>query len=421
MDLSYLDGKTGHLLWVAQTFTICAVFAMLWLHKKKRLFLLFFSLGFLSSAIGSVDALLPLERPTAFSFGAIIALCFWNCGAFHAQGRRFQPWLFAPLLIYAVGWLLFSGYSNKFALLLAFHTASVIGHTLLALTILTVEGHRSGTRKVLGILLVTYGLVMCAISIVAFLIGTYDVGTAATISLIHKFVALFGLTLILMLAAKMVISDTECRLTHLALTDHLTNIYNRRALERLFTAHKDATGKNGQFISITMFDIDHFKKINDEYGHAFGDFVLKSFVQLVQKKLRSDDSFIRMGGEEFAVISKIDDLSQASKLAERIRIEFGNLSLNLEGRKMHATVSAGIAAQEVGEADLYRLLSMADRGLYAAKQAGRDRCVIHDENTSVVIPSSLRDPGDEIETYTDKQVAVLKRISAIADAHKVAP
>lgn len=421
MEFNFLDGKTGHLLWIVQTLTISGVFVTLWFHNRAHLFHLLFAFGFFTSAMGSAIGYFSANTIALAAFVSVSAHGFWICAIYLAQGRHSTTWFAVPSLVMLTALLIPMVRNNEAAIFLAFHASNVIGFGLQAATLLSTPGYRSGTRKFLAIALVSYSVVLMVMHFTSVFAVSAESSQNSIINAALNGSSLLGLTLILMSAAKMVIEDMERNLTHLALTDHLTGIYNRRALDKIFQEKRREAHDAQQFIAITMFDIDHFKKINDQHGHAFGDHVLKCFVQLVLRHLGQNDDFIRMGGEEFAVISKISDLSEAAKLAEKIRIDFGNLILQQEEKRMTATVSAGIAAERIARADLYALLSMADRGLYAAKKGGRDRCVIYDEMTSVVIPSQQRDPTAELENYTDKQVAVLNRISAIAEAHRSAP
>jgi diguanylate cyclase (GGDEF)-like protein len=421
VDIATIDPKTGILLWSAQTMTISAVFIMLWLHKTNRLFYLFFAIGFCLSSIG---AGISYFFNFALPFGPclpLLAYSFWLMGILNAQDRKFEPWVFSPLLVYIAALLIPILRDNDQLILISKHVAGLIGFCLLSISLMTTRDHKSLTRKFLAIFLICFGLIIAFLGTVAPMLS--QIGSYYSIAFViaQSATTIFGLTIILMSAAKMVIEDNERRLTHLAHTDHLTGVYNRRALETIFDQARSQVENSDQFIAIAMFDIDHFKKINDQHGHAFGDYVLTSFVKLVSERLGPNDDLIRMGGEEFAVISRLTTFGEAARLAEKLRIDFGNLPLRVGAKAVRATVSAGIAAQPIADTDLYVLLSMADRGLYAAKKAGRDRCVIYDESTSVTIPSSERDTSDEIEINTDKQVAVLNRIAAIAEAHKSAP
>jgi len=123
-----------------------------------------------------------------------------------------------------------------------------------------------------------------------------------------------------------------------------------------------------------MLDVDHFKSINDKYGHVFGDFILRSCAQIIQQTLRSSDLIARYGGEEFGIIMPYTDLDGAVKLMERVRKQVEGNIFNGEGESCRITVSIGIAAGQpnLGATEIVKL---ADRALYLAKENGRNQVV----------------------------------------------
>lgn len=170
--------------------------------------------------------------------------------------------------------------------------------------------------------------------------------------------------------------EVERILTHDASTDSLTGLANRRAFDRALNA--ELTGiQNGKVAGcLAMFDIDHFKSVNDRYGHATGDDVLKGFAEILKRALREADTVARFGGEEFVVIIKGADITNAHATCERIRATFAGSACQAEdGRVVRATVSAGIAQLAAGST-VDELLAAADAALYRAKTAGRNRLVL---------------------------------------------
>jgi diguanylate cyclase (GGDEF)-like protein len=155
------------------------------------------------------------------------------------------------------------------------------------------------------------------------------------------------------------------QLSHLATHDPLTGVRNRRGLTDVLAAHPDA--------ALLVCDLDHFKQVNDRYGHDVGDRVLERFGELLRELSRADDVPMRLGGEEFCVILPGTDRAGAIRAAERLRAETSRRMRGLipEG----VTVSIGVALNPESNLDAQTLLAAADRGLYAAKQAGRDRSV----------------------------------------------
>ncbi|RMM84446.1 CHASE domain-containing protein/sensory box histidine kinase [Pseudomonas coronafaciens pv. striafaciens] len=162
----------------------------------------------------------------------------------------------------------------------------------------------------------------------------------------------------------------EQELRELSVTDVLTGAYNRRYFQDRMQAELKRVDRHGGHLSIIMLDIDHFKRINDRFGHAAGDQVLKAISEKISHRLRSDDVFCRLGGKEFMVVCPGTRGAQAYQLALSLREELRNQVI--EGVDHVVTASFGIASLRAGEG-IDAMLLRADSGVYAAKQAGRDR------------------------------------------------
>ena len=157
-----------------------------------------------------------------------------------------------------------------------------------------------------------------------------------------------------------------------ALTDPLTGLFNRRGLVEAARelAEKHAR-KAGKPVAMLAFDLDHFKSVNDRFGHALGDDVIKLFASTASSSLRLTDFVVRLGGEEFAAIMP-GTLEDGMVVAERIRAAFEAAGRTVSGRYVGVTVSVGVAAHETA-ANIDALLARADAALYAAKANGRNR------------------------------------------------
>ena len=161
----------------------------------------------------------------------------------------------------------------------------------------------------------------------------------------------------------------EEELRTLSITDALTGIHNRRYFQQRLHTEVQRAARRGAALAVIMLDIDHFKRINDRHGHALGDQVLRSLCQRVLQRLRRSDVFCRLGGEEFVVLCPDTDQRQALALAEQL---VQGLRRDPVAEVGFVTASFGVASWRAGEsADA--LLRRADAGVYAAKQAGRDR------------------------------------------------
>ncbi|MFG0851692.1 diguanylate cyclase [Pseudomonas sp. FYR_2] len=165
------------------------------------------------------------------------------------------------------------------------------------------------------------------------------------------------------------LKGVEEELRALSVTDSLTGIHNRRYFQERLKVELEQAQRDGLTLAVIMLDIDHFKHINDRFGHAVGDRVLRSLCQRIGQRLRRTDVFCRLGGEEFMVLCPGSDAEQARLLALELWHGLRNVPVDGVGK---VTASFGVAGWRPGEgADA--LLLRADAGVYAAKQAGRDR------------------------------------------------
>jgi two-component system, cell cycle response regulator len=167
----------------------------------------------------------------------------------------------------------------------------------------------------------------------------------------------------------------------LSMTDPLTGIYNRRYLLRHLGRELRRAQRFGGDVSLLLLDIDHFKQVNDTYGHAVGDQVLKNLTRVVGKCLhRKTDWCARLGGEEFAVVLEGTALQEASICAEKIRDAVVNTSIDKTAGRILITVSIGVSAlgefADSSAATVQTLLERADNALYASKSSGRNRVTL---------------------------------------------
>ncbi len=172
-------------------------------------------------------------------------------------------------------------------------------------------------------------------------------------------------------AAELAISNR--RLEHAAMTDLLTGLPNRRAGMDALAKTWGASVRTGQPVAALMIDVDRFKSINDQYGHAVGDLVLQEVARGIQAAARKDDSVSRIGGEEFLLVCHNADARTALLAAERLRKTVKALKINIAGLEVQVSVSIGVANRENGMLDTDDMVLAADKALYAAKNAGRNR------------------------------------------------
>jgi diguanylate cyclase (GGDEF)-like protein len=166
---------------------------------------------------------------------------------------------------------------------------------------------------------------------------------------------------------------------NLASYDTLTGLYNRRYFEERFGTEVQQAFVNKTSLSLILIDIDHFKKVNDTFGHPEGDKILRSVASLLKNSVRKKDTVARYGGEEFILILPEVNLEAASMIAERIRRLVESTSFDVGSAHIHATISLGISSFPSHRArSKEELLKMADLALYHAKGEGRNRVSLYD-------------------------------------------
>lgn len=170
---------------------------------------------------------------------------------------------------------------------------------------------------------------------------------------------------------------TEEELLRLAATDPLTGAFNRREFTAIADREALRSSRYHHSLSILILDLDHFKKLNDTYGHAAGDKALQRFTTLCCNALRNVDIFGRWGGEEFVALLPETDIEGAAIIAERLRKIVADNVLNYNEYKIQFTVSIGIAQYKDAETSIDVPLSRADSAVYDAKKAGRNRISVY--------------------------------------------
>ena len=170
------------------------------------------------------------------------------------------------------------------------------------------------------------------------------------------------------------------RLSELSLTDPLTGAYNRRALDTFLKSRLSESSRHGIPVSCIMFDIDHFKNVNDSHGHHVGDIVLKDISELVRGLCRQEDALIRYGGEEYLVILFHTPREGAEIFGERVRECVAEHDFKSGDLEIKITISGGIASQPEDDlpVDPEAMIKLADQRLYTAKRNGRDQVVSSD-------------------------------------------
>lgn len=178
--------------------------------------------------------------------------------------------------------------------------------------------------------------------------------------------------------------ELEEKLRHLASTDPLTNISNRRHFLDVAKREVARALRYNHSLSVVCWDIDHFKKINDTYGHAAGDDAIRAISNAGVDQCRQENDLLgRMGGEEFAFLLPETNLKSAHILAERLRAAIEMTGIPIDGKKKYLTCSFGVAERLPEETDITETLKRADQALYRAKEAGRNRVELDQQEPAI--------------------------------------
>lgn len=171
----------------------------------------------------------------------------------------------------------------------------------------------------------------------------------------------------------MEIETLQAALVRAARIDSLTGLQNRASVLAAFDREMSRCERSATSFSLAIFDLDHFKRLNDQYGHPFGDRVLKAFAGVLKAGIRKHDTVGRYGGEEFALLMPGTGKETALRVAERLRRVLEARGITVDGERVGVTVSGGVSTYREDGADWDSLFSAADDALYKAKEAGRNR------------------------------------------------
>jgi diguanylate cyclase (GGDEF)-like protein len=221
-----------------------------------------------------------------------------------------------------------------------------------------------------------------------------------------SFEALLSTISIAFILLAMAKEHTELRHCTAALVDPLTGIANRRSFLHDATQLAKRHSGDSRPTAVLLIDLDHFKSINDRFGHALGDRVLEIFSESAPKSVRSTDLIGRLGGEEFAAVLHDTSRDKAMAVGERIRENIAHAAQEVDGRLVGATLSIGVAYCQEAALDMPELLAQSDQALYFAKERGRNRVEAASLDTVVKRkPDAPVTSAESVATTTAKSAA----------------
>ena len=259
-----------------------------------------------------------------------------------------------------------------------------------------VAGVSDGAAVILGYSFVPYLLVvMVALFPLTILEGSLAIATAfvaviltqlslGTLTSIESLAQLWLLALlsVFVLAAEVTQLQMLLRLYRQATRDHLTGLLNRRSMSKVIDNEIERSHRYGHKLSILLFDLDRFKRVNDNHGHLVGDLVLQEFSALVVRELRQSDTVVRYGGEEFLAVLPETTLSSAQDLAERVRAAVeASSTVSTSGEVIDYTTSIGVT-ELIKDEEVETAIKRVDDCLYRAKEEGRNRVVAAELTTT---------------------------------------
>jgi diguanylate cyclase (GGDEF)-like protein len=362
---------------------ICGVLGLIffsaWLKRRAEIYLRA-ALAGLVIATGLTLLLARGAIPDRLSIDLANALILIGLGLAWSAVRRFEGQV-APLwLVFAggVAWLVACTFPAFYAALgqrMALNAAvSAAYFFAAAYELLRGRQDVSGARRALALACLFHGLFVVGRGVyVLFIEAPANLFHAGPIQALLTAEPVMMIVALAVLGVGLVREEAETSLRRSADTDALTGVLNRGAFFAGAEEMIRIACRERRPMALLLFDLDHFKAINDRYGHLMGDLALNAFTRAVSNVVRATDLVGRIGGEEFAVLVNSVEAATATAIAERIRFDFSRISVSHDGKSLNATVSAGIAVARRGEIGLKALVAEADRALYDAKRGGRDR------------------------------------------------
>nr|WP_252192719.1 GGDEF domain-containing protein [Rhizobium sp. CSW-27] len=383
--------KTALLLWAVEAATLAVLLLAMWANDRKQTVVLAWSLGFGANGVGALLVglrdIIPDYVSVVLGNGLLVlALSCWTAGIRYYDDRKSPVWILLPSAIWFIG-IHFSFFASTFWMrVFLFQCASSVGYMMVACVLAEPRLPPRGGRLTFAAISLVQSLMM-AFTAIACLFARPETFSEIPNGLFYTIVNIFCLVSGILLGAHLLMSRTERRLQQLIVTDPLTGVLNRRGFLEQFHRMRSRPPAGKLMLALAVFDLDHFKRINDRYGHKGGDAVLIAFCRVADECIGTRGVFGRIGGEEFACLLHVASAAEAAGIVEAIRLSLMRQRVGLpdSDRIIIATVSCGVTVSSILDADVDAMLSNADRALYSAKAAGRNSTVLHDGKASYMV------------------------------------
>jgi len=318
----------------------------------------------------------------------LLALALYWRAVRRFDGHPDTVWVFAPMLVAALGVYWFAAVMPTLRVrVMVASVAWVFYLSAAAYSLLgSYKAQAAVSRAVLAGLFLA---VACCMLLRGLYFGTHPDGAASILDGAYWFNALtplvaavlpvIGTTAFLMMSSERIRQQWELA----ASTDYLTGLPNRRTIHGTGDARFNAAQRAGAGLAVALIDIDHFKPVNDRYGHDVGDAALKHIAGILERHCRGPHLVGRMGGEEFVVLLEVATTKEALAAAERLRRAVEKRPFELGGELLPITVSIGVGLFAPGDTGLASLLRRADTAMYAAKARGRNRVEVQEGGDTV--------------------------------------
>jgi diguanylate cyclase (GGDEF)-like protein len=362
--------------------TISIIFLMVWRFLGRKPYALSWAIAFMAATAQWTSHLIPDAFPSTeaqwltMNGLSLLVVVMGILGHCQRTGYDLKPrliWLVGGIVFGAVAWTtlvqphlgLSTGLVPITAALSLFMSARIV------------LAHRARSRPAeiaTAVMLVVVGLTQLVAGFVAVAQG--PAGDAALRDLyVHiNFLTLpAGYSGLAMFVILMLASDLSEQMKEVAIRDQLTNLLNRRGFIEHGTLAYASVRRSGRTLSVIMTDIDRFKQVNDEFGHAVGDQALRHFAEVLRTSRRAEDILARVGGEEFALVLPGTSIEDATRIADELCARVEASRFMVHGRRLALTASFGVAGLSEKDKELGDLFLRADRALYRSKRDGRNR------------------------------------------------